>query len=420
MWLRTAAACLLALCAIAAMATGERRAPIDDATAALLRPGGQWLTFEGRADPRGALLEPRILDDHVIAARQVYHRDWSHSPGPVGSAAGPDFDAATCQGCHIETQTGRRTASNLRIARPAVVSDRSRYGDQLTTRYLGHGNAEARVHIETLVSYFSYADGTERQLIRPFAYAETRDGRQVPAALRTAPLLYGWGLLEAIEPEFLGHFHDPRDRNGDGISGRASVASDVQLQSVPAALGWKASHERLSQQIAAALNNDMGVVSDASAREISPDELALLTDYVRNLGVPDRRPGASDRGQDLFGLTGCSACHVTAMLTREDARPQVSDQLIWPYSDFMLHDMGPELADPGDAPDAAEWRTAPLWGAGYAELHLPERGFLHDGRARDLEEAILWHGGEAEPSRDAFSQLDAHDRALLLAYIRAL
>lgn len=412
-------AAIAASAAIGATATAMRQAPEGVDAAALLRPGGMWLTFDGPAEPRGALLEPRFDTDPAAPERRLYHRDWTRVPGPNGISAGPDFDAPTCGDCHIETRTARTGARPPFVVRPARVADRLRYGEQVNTRYLGDGPAEARVYIDTALETFAYPDGSERQLARPVARAETRDGDSIPVVLRTAPLLYGWGLLEAIEPGFLAHFHDPDDRNGNGISGRISRATN-DPQGVPAALGWKGAHTSVQGQVAAALHNDMGVTSEAPAPEITARELMLLTDYVRSLGVPDRRSGATDRGRDLFGLTGCADCHVSAALTRKDAEPAVADQLIWPYSDFMLHDMGPGLADPGDAPDAAEWRTAPLWGVGYAETHMPERGFLHDGRARDVEEAVLWHGGEAAASRDAFSALDARDRALLLAYVRAL
>ncbi|MEM7612235.1 MAG: di-heme oxidoredictase family protein [Pseudomonadota bacterium] len=289
----------------------------------------------------------------------------------------------------------------------------------MTTRFLGRQRPEARISVETALSLFTYADGTVRQLRRPVAYAQTRNGEEIPVGLRIAPLLFGWGLLDAVDHEMLKHFHDPDDKNRDGISGRLRNR-DQGAGGVAPALGWKASHEDLDEQIASALSNDIGVNHTPDAIEVTDAELQAIGNFVRSLGVPNRRSGATDRGRDLFGLTGCTSCHITALLTRQDMPIEYSDQLIWPYSDFMLHDMGPGLADPGDAEDASEWRTAPLWGIGYAEAFLPERGFLHDGRAANIEEAILWHGGEAETSVRAFSQLSASDRALLLSYVRAL
>ena len=126
-------------------------------------------------------------------------------------------------------------------------------------------------------------------------------------------------------------------------------------------------------------------------------------------------------GQHLFGIVGCADCHVTVLKTRgADEDGPLAGQLVWPYSNLMLHDMGPALAEPGGAADASEWRTAPLWGLGVVETHVPERGFLHDGRARTIEEAILWHGGEAEHSRQRFVALTAGEREALLAYVRSL
>ncbi|MEN7342139.1 MAG: di-heme oxidoredictase family protein, partial [Pseudomonadota bacterium] len=414
---------LLTVGCLSGTAAEEQSQPItaSEARAARLRPAGEWLTYEPTTERQRPLVDshPAFSGD-VRNARRLFQRDWARTRGNAGPAAGPDFDASTCGGCHIETTAGRSDNEPQRIARPIRAEDRIEYGNQITTRYLGHEAPEARLHIDIELSTFTYDDGTTRQLVRPIATAAMRDGTEIPVTLRVAPLLFGWGLLESIDPNMLGHFHDPEDANGDGISG-INRYDTGEKRGVNAALGWKADHRHLHHQITAALLNDMGVESGATlTEEITPDEIAAITDYVRSLGAPNRRHGATDRGRDLFGLSGCANCHITAMLTREDTDVAFADQLIWPYSDFMLHDMGPKLADAGDAPDASEWRTAPLWGVGYAEAHLPNRGFLHDGRARDIEEAVLWHGGEAAASVSAFAALSAKDRAMLLSYVRAL
>jgi len=258
-------------------------------------------------------------------------------------------------------------------------------------------------------------------------YATVHTGERIPVGLRAAPLLFGWGLIEQTETTMLEHFHDPEDANGDGISGRLvrprGTPSDAGAKI--GFLGWKNGQASLRAQIAGALANDMGVLSataceSACAPEISERELDQLTDYVRYIGVPDRRPDRSRRGQDLFGLAGCSDCHVSVQLTTSGESGPLSGQLIWPYSDLMLHDMGEALADPGNDPDRREWRTAPLWGVGLVEERFPLRGFLHDGRARNLEEAILWHDGEARRARDVFASLPRRDREALLGFVRSL
>ena len=154
--------------------------------------------------------------------------------------------------------------------------------------------------------------------------------------------------------------------------------------------------------------------------------LDLVTFYAQNLAVPARR-GASDaavlKGKMLFHQAGCAACHTPSFTTgTAEGQPHLSNQRIWPYSDFLLHDMGDGLADgrPDYLADGREWRTPALWGLGLVETVLPGASFLHDGRARTIAEAILWHGGEAEPAREAFRTADAADRAALLAFLHAL
>jgi CxxC motif-containing protein (DUF1111 family) len=128
------------------------------------------------------------------------------------------------------------------------------------------------------------------------------------------------------------------------------------------------------------------------------------------------------RGKLLFAQSGCDACHVPSHQTGEGVVDALSDQMIWPYTDMLLHDMGEALSDerPSFEAEGNEWRTPPLWGIGLAERVLPGAAYLHDGRARSLEEAILWHGGEAEASRDDFRALPAEDRAALIAFLRSL
>jgi CxxC motif-containing protein (DUF1111 family) len=317
------------------------------------------------------------------------------------------------------------------VARPLGAAGRQHLGSQASTRRIDGAQPEAEIVIEDIAVPFVYDDGTAITLRQRFGWAVTAEGQWYPVSLRTAPLLFGWGLLERADPLMLLNFHDPDDRNGDGISGRMVFrAPDCHGIAAPATLGWKNTHAGLRSQIAAALEDDIGIETGrdcgtARPAEITDGEIDLLVDYVRRLGVPDRRPAIPEkRGEELFGLVGCAACHAPVLVTTNepitDGLAGLADQLIWPYSDLMLHDMGPDLADPGGDPDASEWRTAPLWGLGIAETHLPQRGFLHDGRARTIEEAILWHGGEAQPSRDRFASLSRGERSALLNYVRSL
>jgi CxxC motif-containing protein (DUF1111 family) len=159
----------------------------------------------------------------------------------------------------------------------------------------------------------------------------------------------------------------------------------------------------------------------------APDPvLGLVTFYSANLAVPPRRKASFPqtlKGKQLFYATGCPACHVPKYVTRRDApHKELAFQLIWPYSDFLLHDMGDGLADGQQVGVASgrEWRTPPLWGIGLTGTVSGHTFLLHDGRARNFTEAILWHGGEAEKARNAFAALSKDDRNALLSFLESL
>jgi len=423
---------LLAACTPSAVEPGAFGLDSDP-----LAPGGTHLTF---ALDSAAAWPPPELIEHAPAfdpGRRLFYRNWLSVTRAGRPLAGPGLDDATCAGCHIDmARPGDRTLDYdpLLIARPIHEFDRLALGEQIHRFRVDGRPPAASVRIDQASIGFTYPDGTRRTLQFPVARATTSDGRAFPVALRAAPLLFGWGLLERIDPDMLAHFHDPQDRNGDGVSGRmARVNEHSGGEPAIGLLGWKGGHADLRAQIRAALAHDMGVIgppdadpgcSGAGAKacrtEISNLELEALTGYVRNIGVPQRRSGASRRGQNLFGQAGCAQCHVPALQTLPAESPALDAQWAWAFTDLMLHDMGAALADPGDASDAREWRTAPLWGVGLAEKWLPERGFLHDGRARTLEEAVLWHGGEARSARDAFAAMPVEDRRALIEFVRAL
>lgn len=382
-----------------------------------LRPGGLHLSYDAASRDEQSLLDVAGL----LAAdgKAIYHRDWS---ADRERRLGPDFDATRCAACHVETSplADDWDASPVFVVKAGDSDARRVYGEQVNTRHVAERLPEGRVTLRYDAREFIYADGSVVELRQPRAFAVGRQGETFEVELRIAPLLFGWGLLEQASPDFLSSFDDPDDANRDGISGR--LLRDAQGRI--ARFGWKSSHVSLVDQVAAALHNDMGIDSGARCahcdEEISDGELAALVDYVRFLGVPDRRPGATQRGQDLFGVVGCSDCHVSVSLTGEHDDATFSRQVAWPFSNLAVHDMGADLASPSGAADAREWRTAPLWGLGVVEQRFPERGFLHDGRARTIEEAILWHGGESRTARDRFSRLDLEDRQALLRYVRSL
>jgi CxxC motif-containing protein (DUF1111 family) len=270
---------------------------------------------------------------------------------------------------------------------------------------------------------------------------------------RVAQPMIGLGLLEAIPEADLLARADPEDADGDGISGRPNLAwSETAGRVAMGRFGWKAGQARIAEQAAAAMAGDIGVsnplapfpagdctpaqpdcmaaptgASPQFASLEAPGEVMDLIDYYsRHLAVPARRDvGAPEvlAGKRLFYEAGCIACHTPKHATARDAAdPALRGQLIWPYTDLLLHDLGDGLADgrPEGVADGQEWRTAPLWGIGLTETVNGHTYFLHDGRARNLTEAILWHGGEAEAAKERFRLMPPADRAALLAFLGSL
>ncbi|RYE86489.1 MAG: hypothetical protein EOO75_15670, partial [Myxococcales bacterium] len=262
---------------------------------------------------------------------------------------------------------------------------------------------------------------------------------------RIASPLQGGGLLEAIAASDLLALADPDDADGDGISGRPNWLPDGAGGQVLGRFGWKSNQPSLLVQNATAFQNDLGLTSPLLPTEVcTPAQTACLaaptggspelaagrveqvTRYTRSLAVP-YRPGASDpevlAGKAIFASVGCTGCHHPSFTTPDDpSAPWLSAQTIWPYTDLLLHDLGPGLAD--DRPDheasGREWRTPPLWGLGRTKAVSGHTRFLHDGRARSVLEAILWHGGEAQGAREAVRQLDAGQRQALLRFLGSL
>jgi CxxC motif-containing protein (DUF1111 family) len=265
--------------------------------------------------------------------------------------------------------------------------------------------------------------------------------------------MIGVGLLEAIPEEQIRAHADPDDEAKDGISGRTNeVPSIEQNKPVLGRFGWKAGKPTVSEQAASAFAGDMGLstpVIPNAAGDCTKAQPACLNApngnterdggfevgsklfdhvafYSQNLAVPPRRnfnDAQVNRGKALFYALGCQSCHTPSFTTgKVDGQPHLSNQKIWPYSDLLLHDMGEGLADnrPEGVADGREWRTPPLWGIGLTQLVSGHTLFLHDGRARNLEEAILWHGGEAQAARDGYAALSKADREALIKFVESL
>jgi CxxC motif-containing protein (DUF1111 family) len=303
------------------------------------------------------------------------------------------------------------------------------------------GASEGSAQISSWVTQSgTFSDGTAYQLRRP-RYAGTGP---IPTyySMRNTPPLVGLGLVEAVPESTIAELVDVNDANGDGVSGRMQVVADRATgRPRMGRFGWKAAQPTLSAQIATALNRDMGVKSSglptldcgasqtgctSSAGAIADAALAKLVRYVALLGVPARRElgnATALAGEALFASAGCATCH-RATLTTSAFHPQAElrSQTIHPYTDLLLHDMGRGLADnlPEGIASGSEWRTPPLWGIGLTAGVSGGEAYLHDGRARSLSEAILWHDGEGKKAKQAFVNMTAAQRSALLTFLGTL
>ncbi len=380
---------------------------------------------------------------------------WVSAPSSVSTrdGLGPLFNAAACQDCHIRDGRGRPPDGNSAISsllRIALDSGRPDpvYGNQIQDLALPGARAEAVLGIDWEYSERRLAGGEIVSLRKPVP-ALTNLGygslQATHTSLRIAPPLIGMGLLELIDENDLRAVADEFDADGDSISGRIHWLSGVEGRQV-GRFGWKASQPSVRQQSLAAFANDMGISSAHFPDEICTPEQSVCREfpvggrpelepaieeavvfYVRHLAVPARRAVAAPEvvaGKVLFFELGCAACHRPqwTTVTSPDS-PALSKQVIWPYTDLLLHDMGDGLADgviEGDAA-GAEWRTPPLWGIHLAKVVGGQGiGYLHDGRARNFKEAILWHGGEAAASSEAFAMLPKGQRENLLSFLKSL
>lgn len=456
-------------------------ADLNDPSARLPGGAGTVQVAAGRgafSQPAANLPFARQFDFRV--GDGVFRRLWVSAPASTRASdgLGPLYNARSCQSCHLKDGRGRppepgEVASSLLLhlsIPPRTDAERAAlakgtlaaipdpvYGGQLQTFAIQGHAAEGRVVVDWTETPHTLADGTVVSLRRPsWSVADPAYGPLAATVMispRIAPPMIGLGLLEAIDPAEIRAGADPDDRDQDGLSGRVSEVVSQSLGG-PALgrFGWKAQTATVADQTAGAFSGDMGlstplapdpagdctaaqaacraapsgVDADAPA-EVPPDMFDLVVFYARNLGVPGRGAdsGAPQirRGGEIFTAIGCAGCHRPRWTTATmPGRPEHSRQIIWPFTDLLLHDMGPDLADnrPVGGATGQEWRTPPLWGIGRTEAVSGHTQFLHDGRARSLLEAILWHGGEATAARTAAAALPTADRAALLAFLQSL
>ena len=408
----------------------------------------------------------------------LFRKLWVSSPASTlaSDGLGPLYNARSCQRCHIKDGRGHppegpqdnAVSMFLRISVPAPGADQPNihgyaatapdpvYGSQLQDFSLPGHAGEYRLQISYENRPVTFSDGTIVTLHAPsYTAADLGYGPLHQDAMlspRVAPQMIGLGLLEAIPAHDILSLADPEDIDGDGISGRPNIVWSGELdRPMLGRFGLKAGLATVREQSAMAFAGDIGISSplapaphgdctdrqvscraaphgdkDIRGFEIDAEALELVTFYSRNLAVPARRDVGDPkvlRGKKLFHEAGCAACHQPAFVThRLTDQPEQSFQLIWPYTDMLLHDMGPGLADnrPEAVANGREWRTPPLWGIGLTEQVSGHSYFLHDGRARNLLEAILWHGGEALPARDRVREMPANDRDALIAFLESL
>lgn len=419
------------------------------------------------------------------AGKALAHQPWIKAPTVTFArdGLGPIYNARTCLACHINGGRGRMPDDNksmlfssfLRLSLPGFdpvkgVIPEPVYGDQLQSQstalehqlkssytpkegeYIGV-KPEAYVYINWQTKEFTYPDGHKVILrkpeidIRNLGYGEMHP--ETLMGIRNAPPIHGVGLLELIAQSDIDQWIDEDDKDQNGISGRKNIVWDFdKLQPADGRFGLKANKPNVRLQVAGALAGDMGITNpvfpnescteaqikcknsihgnDAHGFEVGPKQLKMMVDFNRNIGVPKRRNFNQPevrRGRELFYQVGCQNCHRPGYVTQESQEyPHLGGQKIWPYSDLLLHDMGPELADgrPDYLASGSEWRTPPLWGAGLSPNVNGSDNYLHDGRAKTIEQAILWHGGEAEATRNKFVQLDKRQRNQLLAFVKSL
>lgn len=391
-------------------------------------------------EPGGALSAagPIHLSQALTPAQRLQHsrgasffqKPWVSAPSTTfdRDGLGPLFNAHSCASCHPRFGRGKlaNTPAHDHVNLIFRTTGSHPLGEQIQTRVIPGFSAEAQVELSHQTEIRQLADGTRVSLRKP--RYQLAGEKQLHLSPRLAPAVTGMGLIDALPDSDILAGADPNDRNGDGISGRAPLR-----EGRPGRFGWKAEQPSLRAQVAKAFSEDIGITSNlfpeenrppdcdaactfasGGSPEIDDDGIEAVASYLSMLSVPkSRMTKAHRRGWNLFKRAGCHQCHQPSWRTGPHDNPLLSRQQVFPFSDFLLHDLGEGLADSGSTPLAREWRTAPLWNLGPGP-------YLHDGRATSLLEAILWHEGEARAARDHVLQFSGSERTALLEFLLAL
>jgi CxxC motif-containing protein (DUF1111 family) len=379
------------------------------------------------------------------------------SPALVNQGLGPIFNQVSCVSCHPKNGKSSQPLSGLdlkgllfRVSIPRADESLgplplSGFGGQLQTKASVGKQAEGQVQISFEENTFTFSDGTPYSLRKPI-YTITSANTSIPFNMMVSPRIaqqvIGLGLIEAISDANILLKADENDANSDGISGKANrVWNPVSNAFELGRFGWKANNATLLAQSATALHEDMGITSyvfraETTVGQIQDNGPSLTTDvdsqlvidlafYTQSLAVPKRRDfndASVNNGKLIFFKIGCDKCHTQKYVTGTNAISFLSNQTIYPYTDLLLHDMGSDLADgrPDFLATGNEWRTPPLWGIGLSELTNGHTDLLHDGRARNTLEAIMWHGGEAENQKVQVKKLSKKEREDLVKFVNSL
>lgn len=406
---------------------------------------------------------PGLSDDDELlfySGNSYFNQSWVEAPSSTEArdGLGPLFNARSCSGCHFKDGRAQPPEDGeapfegllLRLSIDDEGTPDPVYGAQVQDNANPGHEPEMAPRITWEEVAGSYPDGTPYSLLSPTYHLEgAAYGDPDPSLLvspRIAVQVVGLGLLEAIPTSRIEELADPDDEDGNGISGRVPWVVDPETgATVVGRFGWKGEAPTVPAQVAKALAEDLGLTSalvpaddctEAQAGclaattggdpEVSDDIFERIALYSRTLAVPARRAWEDEqvlRGKRLFDEVGCVGCHVPSHTTGDFGPiPELGGQLVWPYTDMLLHDLGSGLADgrPTGEASGQEWRTRPLWGVGLVPVVNGHTRYLNDGRARSVEEAILWHGGEAAGPRYGFTALSAEDRAALLAFLEDL
>jgi len=428
--------------------------------------GGDTTVFD--TSPKAFGFPARNLrEEHrasFFVGHSFFNENWVVAPASTAGrdGLGPLFNARSCSSCHFKDGRSRppelgepMVSMLMRLSVPGhgphnePVPDPV-YGDQIQGQAIPGIPPEADVFVEYEELCGRFGDGEGFSLRKPIYRVKNLGygalAKEVMMSPRVAPAMVGLGLLEAVAEQTMRALADQQRRDAQGISGRVNIVWDKSAgKMAPGRYGWKAEQPSVLQQAAAAFVGDIGITSSVmpeenyTARqavcakapsgghpEVSDKILNDVVIYSRTLAVPARRNWGDPavlRGKALFAQANCAACHVPKMQTGACAElPELSNQIIRPYPDLLLHDMGEELADhrPVFQAGGRDWRTAPLWGIGLLGKVNGHTCLLHDGRARNLGEAILWHGGEAEAAREKFRAMPKTDREALMAFLQSL